>query len=237
MKALGKMASATPSIRRFPKEPSRTHQQRTCNPGHDFRREHDPGSKGWMPEIDIALLRRRTPGPPGCELQIAGQLLRRPCPNHPRQPIAGLAITTVTLHVVSAGFVSAGSVDRLCTEFFNNDSSVVCPFLIEKACGVWRSLRDCLFLEIYACQGKRGERWRTRVESVLHPVPLLGTARKYLALSRLASALEALIGSGVSIIKSLGAGRRRPAARPGCNAESPAGKAAGQMAPDMPAEA
>ena len=55
---------------------------------------------------------------------------------------------------------------------------------------------------IYACQGKRGERWRSRVESLLHPVPLLGTARKYLALSRLASALEALIGAGVSIVKS-----------------------------------
>jgi type II secretory pathway component PulF len=40
------------------------------------------------------------------------------------------------------------------------------------------------------------------VESLLRPIPVLGTARHYLALSRLATALEALIGAGVRIIEA-----------------------------------
>ena len=54
----------------------------------------------------------------------------------------------------------------------------------------------------YAGQGRHGEAWRARVESVLHRVPMLGTGRRYLALSRLAAALEALISAGVTIIEA-----------------------------------
>jgi type IV pilus assembly protein PilC len=53
---------------------------------------------------------------------------------------------------------------------------------------------------IYAAQSKRGETWRAQMERLLAPVPVLGTARRYLALGRLAAALEALIGAGVNII-------------------------------------
>ncbi|MEI9962428.1 MAG: type II secretion system F family protein [Limisphaerales bacterium] len=53
---------------------------------------------------------------------------------------------------------------------------------------------------IYATQRKHGEGWRAWIEALLHPVPILGTARRYLALSRLAAALEALISAGVNII-------------------------------------
>jgi type II secretory pathway component PulF len=53
---------------------------------------------------------------------------------------------------------------------------------------------------IYALQSKHGEPWRARLESLLRPIPLLGTARHYLALSRLAAALEALISAGVNIV-------------------------------------
>jgi type II secretory pathway component PulF len=40
------------------------------------------------------------------------------------------------------------------------------------------------------------------MESVLHPMPALGTARRYLALGRLAAALEALLNAGVNIIQA-----------------------------------
>ena len=56
------------------------------------------------------------------------------------------------------------------------------------------------FLLLYACQGRRGEAWRAFLERLLHPIPILGTARRYLALARLAAALEALLNAGVSII-------------------------------------
>jgi type IV pilus assembly protein PilC len=55
---------------------------------------------------------------------------------------------------------------------------------------------------IIACQGQRGEAWRSKIETVLAKIPVLGAARRYLAIARLSSALEALISAGVSIITS-----------------------------------
>lgn len=57
-------------------------------------------------------------------------------------------------------------------------------------------------LVIYANQSKHGEKWRAFMEVVLHPVPMLGAARRSLALSRLAMALEALISAGVNIVEA-----------------------------------
>ena len=55
---------------------------------------------------------------------------------------------------------------------------------------------------IYVTQARHGESWRSMLELVLNPVPVLGTARRFLALSRLAGALEALISAGVSITEA-----------------------------------
>ena len=55
---------------------------------------------------------------------------------------------------------------------------------------------------IYATQSKHGEKWRARIESLLRRIPILGTARHYLALSRLAAALEALTSAGVNIFEA-----------------------------------
>ncbi|MBI2925821.1 MAG: type II secretion system F family protein [Verrucomicrobia bacterium] len=57
-----------------------------------------------------------------------------------------------------------------------------------------------VFLVILACQGRHGEDWRALVERLLHAVPVLGRARRQLALARLAAALEALVTAGVLII-------------------------------------
>ena len=54
-------------------------------------------------------------------------------------------------------------------------------------------------LLVFALQGRHGETWRAVVERILHAVPVLGAARRYLAISRLAVALEALINAGVLI--------------------------------------
>ena len=55
---------------------------------------------------------------------------------------------------------------------------------------------------IYAAQSGHGESWRARLEAILHRVPVLGTARLYLALSRLAAALEALLNAGVTVVQA-----------------------------------
>ncbi len=55
---------------------------------------------------------------------------------------------------------------------------------------------------IYAGQGKHGEAWRSFIEHLLHPIPILGIGRRELALGRLSMALEALINAGVSIVEA-----------------------------------
>jgi type IV pilus assembly protein PilC len=58
------------------------------------------------------------------------------------------------------------------------------------------------FLLLYATQSRHGESWRSIIESLARPVPVLGTAREALSLARLTSALEALINAGVNIIEA-----------------------------------
>jgi len=59
-----------------------------------------------------------------------------------------------------------------------------------------------VFLAIYSVQSKHSEAWRSKVESALSAVPVLGSARECLALSRLCASLEALISAGVTIIEA-----------------------------------
>ena len=55
---------------------------------------------------------------------------------------------------------------------------------------------------VYVSQSRHGETWRTIYEKLLHPIPILGRARRELALARLSMALEALINAGVTIIEA-----------------------------------
>ena len=57
-------------------------------------------------------------------------------------------------------------------------------------------------LLIYASQNKHGEQWRAVIETISHRIPLLGAARRNLALARLAAALEALISAGINVIEA-----------------------------------
>jgi type II secretory pathway component PulF len=59
-----------------------------------------------------------------------------------------------------------------------------------------------VFLLIYACQGRHGEAWRAQLENILKSVPILGSARRDLALARLCTALESLLNAGVPIISA-----------------------------------
>ena len=58
------------------------------------------------------------------------------------------------------------------------------------------------FLGIYALQNKHSEAWRSQVEFFLGLIPILGKARRHLAVARLSAALEALISAGISIIEA-----------------------------------
>ena len=83
-------------------------------------------------------------------------------------------------------------------------------WLFIKAALVLAPLYGVTVLMIYALQSKHGEPWRARLESLLRPIPLLGAARHYLALSRLAAALEGTHQRGCEHRGSVG---------PGCDRE------------------
>lgn len=55
---------------------------------------------------------------------------------------------------------------------------------------------------VFALQGRHGERWQSLLERLLNRVPIFGKARRNLALARLASALEALVNAGVTIMEA-----------------------------------
>jgi type IV pilus assembly protein PilC len=84
-------------------------------------------------------------------------------------------------------------------DFFR--SSNVHSFLL-KTFGVLIPLYIAVGCMIYAAQGRRGAAWRSFLERVLGPVPVLGGARRSLALARLAAALEALLNAGVNVIEA-----------------------------------
>jgi type II secretory pathway component PulF len=68
--------------------------------------------------------------------------------------------------------------------------------------GVLVPIYAAVGLAVYAGQGRHGERWRGMLERVLHPVPVLGAARRCLALGRLSAALEALLSAGITVIEA-----------------------------------
>lgn len=58
------------------------------------------------------------------------------------------------------------------------------------------------FAFLYAIQGRRGSLWRACFELLLHRVPVLGTARRSLAIARLTTALDALLNAGVAVAEA-----------------------------------
>jgi type II secretory pathway component PulF len=74
--------------------------------------------------------------------------------------------------------------------------------LLIQTLGILLPLYVVIFVMVYMSQSRRGEAWRSFMETIMHPVPMLGTARQSIALARLAAALEALINAGVNIIQA-----------------------------------
>ncbi len=71
-----------------------------------------------------------------------------------------------------------------------------------KTFGILIPLYIIVAVVIYAAQSKHGESWRAVFETILNPIPILGSARRDLALARLAMSLEALISAGVSVVQA-----------------------------------
>ena len=157
--------------------------------------------QGWMSEFDIALL---SVGEESGRLDVSFKSLSNYYATRSkiiRDTISGLITTLATLHVFILIFPLGLMTDFVVKGIFNGQYSLCLPFIIEKIVVFGGLYGGVLFL-IFACQGKRGERWRLIVESIFQMIPMLRTALKFLVLSRLATALDALTNAGVDVPRS-----------------------------------
>ena len=159
----------------------------------------------WLPEFDIALLQagEQSGRLDACFRLLADYYAERA--RIARQLIADLAYPAFLLHFAvfiipfSQFFLSGNWVKYLCQTF-----------------GVLLPIYAAIALVVYAAQGRHSERWRALIERLLRPAPILGAARRDLALGRLAAALEALLNAGVTVIEAwelAGAASGSPALR------------------------
>jgi type IV pilus assembly protein PilC len=185
-------------------------QLKNSPPGREFRkplqRILDELAKGqsvaeslrqfsWLPEFDVALIEA---GERSGRLDACFRLLADYYNDRARiakQVISQLFYPVGLIHF--AAFIFLIVIPYGASEFNAN-----LFFLFTKAALVLAPLYLVTFFLIYATQNKHGEKWRARIESFVHPIPILGTARRFLALARLAAALEALISAGVNIIEA-----------------------------------
>ena len=155
---------------------------------------------GWLPEYDMALL---TAGEQSGRIDIAFKDLGRSyaaTADIVRQTIKSMLTMFVTLHVFFIVFPT-DLLQNFAWGIIDNEYQRCIPFLLNKAI-IFTVFYGTIFFFIFACQGNRDERWRAMVENFFGCVPLLRTARKYLAVARFTSALEALLNAGVPVMKS-----------------------------------
>ncbi len=175
---------------------------------------------GWLPAFDLALVEagERSGRLDACFRLLADYYNDRA--TLARQVIADLIYPVALFHMAVFIFPFA--------QFFLSGNL---PAYLAKTFGVLIPIYLLAGLAIYATQGKHGEKWRARIESLLRRIPMLGTARHYLALSRLAAALEALNSAGVNVLAAwdlAAAASGSPALRRAVQAWKPR-VAAGQM--------
>ena len=144
---------------------------------------------GWLPEFDLALLEA---GEQSGRLDTSCRLLADYYDERARNArllILNLVYPIVLLHVA----VLILPFPQL---FLTGDLSAY----LRGTLGSLLPIYAFVLLVLYAAQASRGESWRAILEALLGLVPVVGEARRQLALARLAAALEALLSAGVPIL-------------------------------------
>jgi type IV pilus assembly protein PilC len=149
----------------------------------------------WLPEFDLALIGagEQSGRLDACFLMLADYYNDRA--RVIRQVISQLIYPVGLIHMAAFVFL-------IVLPFARSEFNASLPLLFAKAALILLPLYGAVGLMIYATQSKHGENWRARIEAFLRFVPILGKARHYLALARLAVALEALISAGVNILEA-----------------------------------
>ena len=150
---------------------------------------------GWLPDLDIALIEA---GEHSGRIDVCFRVLAdyyRERVQVIRQAISHLVYPVGLIHAAIFVFL-------VIIPFAGSQFHASLSLLFFKAALMLMPLYAGTAFLIYALQSRHGESWRSFMESVLRFVPLLGKARYYLALSRLALTLEALLNAGVNIIRA-----------------------------------
>jgi type II secretory pathway component PulF len=146
----------------------------------------------WVPAFDLALVKAAEHSG---RLDIVFKLLAADYDDRARllrQMISDLAYPVFVLHFALIMFPVIN--------WFKGSSSVA--FLGFEIICILAPFYIILGFIIYAVQGKRGPAWQAFLEKISKPIPVLGAARKSIALARLSIALESLLSAGVTIIEA-----------------------------------
>jgi type IV pilus assembly protein PilC len=177
--------------------PSRALRAPIARLQEELREGHSVGTAvaklgSWMPAFDAALVEAgdRSGRLDACFKLLAGYYEERA--QMARQMISDLAYPAGLFHfaVLVFAFVDYLRPGHGLERFWLH---VLAPLIPVYAAAI--------FL-LFACQGRRGAEWRSWLEGVLRPVPLLGAARRSLALGRLAAALDSLLNAGMLITQA-----------------------------------
>jgi len=149
----------------------------------------------WLPEFDIALI---DAGERSGRLDACFRLLADYYNDQARitkQMISQLLYPAALVHLAAIIFI-------IVLPFAHSQFNASLILLSAKAALALAPLYLATAFIIYATQSRHGEKWRALIEAIFRWIPILGKARHYLALARLAAALEALISAGVNIIQA-----------------------------------
>jgi len=145
----------------------------------------------WLPDFDIALVEA---GEQSGRMDVCLGVLAdyyRERAQIARQVIGSLLYPVALMHFAVVIFPFA--------QFFTSGDWRA---YLKQTVGVLLPLYLAGGMLVFALQGSHAAQWRSLVEKLLRCVPGLGKARHYLALARLAGALEALLSAGVTIIEA-----------------------------------
>jgi protein transport protein HofC len=140
----------------------------------------------WLPSFDLALL---AAGEQSGRTDAACTLLAKYYENR-----AALARQVISALIYPAVIVHAAILLAPFPQFFLTGDFVA---YARQTLGFLLPTYGVIWLVVLACQGGYGEVWRSLLERLLHPIPVLGKARRSLALARLTVALDALLNAGV----------------------------------------
>lgn len=148
----------------------------------------------WLSSFDIALLQagEKSGRLPNCFRVLADYYAQSA--TLARNVIAFTAYPVIVFHVAVLIFPVSRLTDLVL-------KGAVVGFVFQKICVLVPLYGVVIFLG-YALQSTHAESWRAAVEKFAAAVPLLGTARRSLAIARLSIALEALLNAGVHTIEA-----------------------------------